>query len=45
LISPDAGRVKVRVIHTDEALMIARSVVHVLHLDSPEETENAFRVK
>ena len=26
LISPDAGRVKVRVIHTDEELMIARSV-------------------
>jgi len=30
VISPDTGRVKVRVIHTDEALMIARSVVHVL---------------
>lgn len=38
LISPDSGRAKVRVIHTDEALMIARSVVHVLHLDSIQET-------
>lgn len=28
LISPDAGRVKVRVIRTDEELMIARSVLH-----------------
>ena len=32
LISPDDGRVSVRVIHTDEALMIARSVAHVLNL-------------
>jgi acetate kinase len=30
LISPAAGRVKVRVIHTDEELMIARSVIRVL---------------
>jgi len=30
LISSDAGRVEVRVIHTDEELMIARSVVRVL---------------
>jgi acetate kinase len=30
LISTDAGRVKVRVIHTDEELMIARSVVQAL---------------
>ena len=30
LISTDASRVKVRVIHTDEELMIARSVVHTL---------------
>jgi len=37
LISPDSGRVEVRVIHTDEALMIARSVVHVLNLDSTQE--------
>jgi acetate kinase len=34
LISPDVGRVKVRVIHTDEELMIARSVIRVLHLSS-----------
>jgi len=32
LISPDNGRVRVRVIHTDEALMIARSVARVLDL-------------
>ncbi len=32
LISPDAGRVKVRVIHTDEELMIARSVTRLLSL-------------
>ena len=31
LICPDASRVKVRVIHTDEELMIARSVVYVLN--------------
>jgi acetate kinase len=30
LISPDAGCVKVRVIHTDEELTIARSVNRVL---------------
>jgi acetate kinase len=34
LISSDSGRVAVRVIHTDEELMIARSVAHVLHLGS-----------
>jgi acetate kinase len=32
LISPDAARVKVRVIRTDEELMIARSVTRVLKL-------------
>ncbi len=32
LISLDDSHVKVRVIHTDEALMIARSVAHVLNL-------------
>jgi len=32
LISPDSSRVRVRVIHTDEELMIARSVVRVLRL-------------
>jgi len=30
LISPDSGRVRVRVIHTDEELMIARSVIRAL---------------
>ncbi len=34
LISRDAGRVTVRVIRTDEELMIARSVARVLHLGS-----------
>lgn len=34
LISPDGGRVTVRVIRTDEELMIARSVTRVLDLDS-----------
>jgi acetate kinase len=38
LISPDAGRVKVRVIRTDEELMIARSVTRVLELGSIRET-------
>jgi acetate kinase len=35
LISRDSGRVKVRIIRTDEDLMIARSVIRLLHLDSP----------
>jgi acetate kinase len=34
LISRDAGRVKIRVIRTDEELMIARSVARVLNLGS-----------
>ena len=38
LISTDASRVKVRVIPTDEELMIARSVIHLLNLDSIRET-------
>ena len=38
LISPDAGPVKVRVIRTDEELMIARSVIRVLKLGSIRET-------
>jgi len=38
LISPDAGRVKVRVIRTDEELMIARSVSRLLNLGSIRET-------
>ncbi len=37
LISPDSGRVKVRVIRTDEALMIASSVARVLNLGSSRE--------
>jgi acetate kinase len=32
LISPDAGRVSVRVIHTDEELIIARSTARILDL-------------
>lgn len=35
LISPDAGRVAVRVIRTDEELMIARSVSRLLGLGTP----------
>jgi acetate kinase len=38
LISPDAGRVKVRVIRTDEELMIARSVTRLLSLGTPKES-------
>ncbi|MEO8196566.1 MAG: acetate/propionate family kinase [Thermoanaerobaculia bacterium] len=38
LISPASGRVQVRVIHTDEELMIARSVVRLLDLGSPWDT-------
>jgi acetate kinase len=38
LISPDAGRVKVRVTRTDEELVIARSVTRVLSLGSIRET-------
>ena len=38
LISPDAGRVKVRVIRTDEELMIARSVTRLL--DSARHRRN-----
>jgi acetate kinase len=34
LISSDSGRVKVRIIRTDEALMIARSVANVLNIAS-----------
>jgi acetate kinase len=37
LISADAGRVKVRVIRTDEELMIARSTARVLDLGSVRE--------
>ena len=38
LISADAGRVKVRVIRTDEELMIAKSTTRVLNLGSIRET-------
>jgi acetate kinase len=38
LISPDASRVKVRVIRTDEERMIARSVTRILKLGSIRET-------
>ena len=38
LSSPDAGRVKVRVIRTDEDLMIARSVIRILKLGSIRKT-------
>ena len=38
LISSGAGRVKVRVIRTDEELMIARSVTRVLNLASIRKT-------
>jgi acetate kinase len=38
LISPDAGRVKVRIIQTDEELMIAMSVIRLL--DPPSRQEN-----
>lgn len=37
LISPDAGRVAVRVIRTDEELMIARSVARLLSLGAPQD--------
>jgi acetate kinase len=33
LISPDSGRVKVRVIGTDEELMIAKSVLRILRFE------------
>ncbi len=39
LISTDASRVKVRVIRTDEELMIARSVVRVLNLSDFKKPE------
>jgi acetate kinase len=37
LVSPDGGRVRVRVIRTDEELMIARAVAGILKLDSHPE--------
>jgi len=38
LISADAGRVRVRVIHTDEGLMIARSVARILRPHPPSRS-------
>jgi len=38
LISSEAGRVKLRVIRTDEEIMIARSAARILHLSSMRET-------
>jgi len=38
LISQDAGHVEVRVIHTDEELMIAKSIARVLNLASAAES-------
>ena len=40
LISRDAARVKVRVIRTDEELIIASSVVRVLGLDTPRKVKS-----
>ena len=37
LISSDTSRVKVRIIHTDEELMIARSVMRVLRIGARQE--------
>ena len=41
MISTDAGRVAVRVIRTDEELMIARSVCRVLGLGMASETRDS----
>jgi len=38
LISRDAGQVRVRVVHTDEEVMLARSVARVIGLGSIRET-------
>ena len=38
LISPDAGMVAVRVMHTDEELMIAKSVIQFLNLGTPAKS-------
>ena len=39
-ISPGTGRVKVRVIRTDEEVMIAKSVMQILHLDSTQKLKS-----
>ncbi len=41
LISPDAGRVAVRVIHTDEEWMIAKTVCGVLSIGPASEKKNS----
>ena len=38
LISSDTSRVAVRVIHTNEELMLARSVLRILNLGTPKES-------
>jgi acetate kinase len=43
LISPDAGRVKVRVIRTDEVVMIAKSTTRVLNLGLSAQHRNDTR--
>ena len=43
LISPDAGRVKVRVIRTDEAVIIAKSTTRVLNLGLAAQHRNDTR--
>jgi acetate kinase len=43
LISPDAGRVAVRVMHTDEEWMIAKTVCRVLGLGPASEKRNSER--
>jgi acetate kinase len=45
LISPDAGRVKVRVLHTDEERMIATSIIRLLDVDSIHVVERTRPVK
>ena len=43
MISPDSSRSRVRVIHTDETLMIARSVRRVLGFDTATEVRSRHR--
>ena len=43
LVSPDAGRVAVRVMHTDEEWMIAKTVCRVLSLGPASEKRNSGR--
>jgi acetate kinase len=45
LISPDAGRVAVRVMHTDEEWMIAKTVCRVLGLGPASEKRNSERAR